>query len=177
MKPGTSWIRPVVRALITVLPCLVLAGDAAAQPDRGPGQDIPPWKRPLSGEAAARVAQLGQEIAQLRRAGRFAEALAPAHKVAEVRTRLQGADRAAHALRLKRAARPKGPVPLTVGAGIVAADGCRAPATSRPASRRATACRDPANAIPRGVMPLGWLDPSGRPHGRADPWRPSLPVD
>ena len=56
MEPGTPWIRPVVRALITVLPCLVLAGDAAAQPDRRPDQDIPPWKRQLSGEAAAQVA-------------------------------------------------------------------------------------------------------------------------
>ena len=177
MEPGTPPIRPLVRAWIAAPAGLVRAGDAVAQPARGPDQDIPPWKRPLSGEAAAQVEKLEQRIAQLRRAGRFAEALAPAHKVAEVRTRLQGADRAAHALRLKRAARPKGPVPLTVGAGIVAADGCRAPATSRPASRRATACRDPANAIPRGVMPLGWLDPSGRPHGRADPWRPSLPVD
>src|SRR5262245_3595986 len=92
MEPCTSWIRPVVRALITVLPCLVLASEAAAQPDRGPGRDIPPWKRPLSGEAAARVAKLEQQIDQLRKEGRFAEAIAPAREVAEIRTRLQGAD-------------------------------------------------------------------------------------
>jgi tetratricopeptide (TPR) repeat protein len=92
MEPGTSWIRPIVRALITVLPCLALAGEAAAQPDRGPGQDIPAWKRPLSGEAAAQVEKLEQQIDQLRRAGRFAEAIAPAREVAEIRTRLQGAD-------------------------------------------------------------------------------------
>src|SRR5262249_52006511 len=92
MEPGMSWIRPVVRALITVLPYLVLASDSAAQPDRGPAQDIPPWKRPLSGEAAARVAKLEQQIAQLRRAGRFAEAIEPAREVAETRTRLQGPD-------------------------------------------------------------------------------------
>jgi hypothetical protein len=92
MEPGTNLIRPIMRALITVLPYLVLAGEAAAQPDRGPGPDIPPWKRPLSGKAAARVAQLEQQIAQLRRAGRFAEAIEPAREVAEIRTRLQGAD-------------------------------------------------------------------------------------
>src|SRR5262245_2424822 len=92
MEPGTSWIRPVVRALITVLPCLVLASDAAAQPDRGPDQDIPPWKRPLSGEAASQVAKLEQQIARLQGAGRFAEAIEPARGVAEIRTRLQGAD-------------------------------------------------------------------------------------
>jgi hypothetical protein len=92
MEPGTPWIRPIVRALITVLPCLVLAGDAAAQPDRGPGPDIPPWKRPLSGEDAAQVAKLEQQIAQLQGAGRFAEAIEPAREVAEIRTRLQGAD-------------------------------------------------------------------------------------
>src|SRR5262249_51523876 len=71
---------------------LVLAGEAAAQPDRGPDQDIPPWKRPLSGEAAARVAKLEQQIAQLRREGRLGEAIEPAREVAEIRTRLQGAD-------------------------------------------------------------------------------------
>jgi hypothetical protein len=92
MEPGTSWIRPVVRAFITLLPCLVLASEAAAQPDRGPGQDIPPWKRQLTSEAAARVAQLDQQIARLRRAGQFAEALEPAREAAETRTRLQGAD-------------------------------------------------------------------------------------
>ena len=92
MEPGTSWNRPVVRALITVLPCLVLASEATAQPDRGPDQDIPPWKRQLSGEAAVRVAQLEQQIAQLRREGRFAEAIEPSREVAEIRTRLQGAD-------------------------------------------------------------------------------------
>src|SRR5262249_13132658 len=92
MKPGTSLARPIVRALITVLPCLVLASNAAAQPDRGPGQDIPPWKRPLSGEAASQVEKLEQRIAQLQREGRFAEAIGPAGEVAAIRTRLQGAD-------------------------------------------------------------------------------------
>src|SRR5262249_7154766 len=83
MEPGTSWIRPIVRALIAVLPCLVLAGEAAAQPDRGPDRDIPPWKRPLSGEAAAQVEKLEQQIDQLRRAGPFAEAIEPAREVGE----------------------------------------------------------------------------------------------
>src|SRR5262249_34159750 len=92
MEPGTSWIRPIVRSWIAVLPCLVLAGEAAAQPDRGPGQDIPPWKRPLSGEATSQVAKLEERIDQLRRAGRFAEAIEPAREVVEIRTRLQGAD-------------------------------------------------------------------------------------
>jgi tetratricopeptide (TPR) repeat protein len=92
MEPGTSSMRPIVRALITVLPCLVLAGEAAAQPDLSPDQHIPPWKRPLGGEAAAQVAKLEQQIDQLRRAGRFAEAIEPAREVTEIRTRLQGAD-------------------------------------------------------------------------------------
>src|SRR5262249_51652301 len=92
MEPSTSWIRAIVRALITVLPGLVLASEAAAKPARGPGQAIPPWKRPLSDEAAAQVAQLEQQIALLRRAGWFAEAIEPAREVEEIRTRLQGAD-------------------------------------------------------------------------------------
>jgi tetratricopeptide (TPR) repeat protein len=92
MKPGTSWIRRIVWAWIAALACLVLASDVAAQPDRGPGQDIPPWKRQLSGEAAARVAKLDQRIAQLKKEGQFAEAIEPARKVAEIRTRLQGGD-------------------------------------------------------------------------------------
>jgi CHAT domain-containing protein len=92
MEPGASWIRPIVRALITVLPCLVLAGEAAAQPDPRPAQDIPPWKRQLSGEAAAQVAKLEQQIARLQKEGKFAEAIGPAREVAEIRSRLQGAD-------------------------------------------------------------------------------------
>src|SRR5262245_48725345 len=67
MEPGTFWMRRIVRAWIAVLACLVLARDAPAQPDRGPGQDIPPWKRQLSGEAAARVSKLEQQIAKLQK--------------------------------------------------------------------------------------------------------------
>ena len=92
MEPGTFRTRCIVRVVTAVVAGLVLARDAPAQPDRGPGQGLPPWKRPLSGEAAARVAQLEQQIAQLRRAGLFAEAIAPAREVAEIRTRLQGGD-------------------------------------------------------------------------------------
>jgi hypothetical protein len=45
MEPSTFWMRCIVRALIAIVGGLVLASDAAAQPDRGPGQNIPPWKR------------------------------------------------------------------------------------------------------------------------------------
>jgi tetratricopeptide (TPR) repeat protein len=92
MEPGTPWIRHIVRAWIAALACLVLVSDAAAQPARGPNQDIPPWKRQLSGDAASRVAKLEPQIAQLQREGRFAQTIEPAREVAEIRTRLQGAD-------------------------------------------------------------------------------------
>jgi CHAT domain-containing protein/Tfp pilus assembly protein PilF len=65
---------------------------AAAQVERKPEPGTPPWKRQLSGEAASRVAKLEQQIAQLKREGRFGEAIEPAREVAEIRKRLQGAD-------------------------------------------------------------------------------------
>jgi hypothetical protein len=92
MEPGTFWIRCIVRAVIAVVGGLDLASHAAAQPDRGPNQDIPPWKRQLSGEAAAQVEKLEQRIAQLRREGRFTDAIEPAREMAEIRARLQGAE-------------------------------------------------------------------------------------
>jgi hypothetical protein len=92
VEPGTFWMRRIVRAWLAALACLVLASDAAAQPDRGPSQDLPPWKRQLSGEAASQVEKLEQQIAQLQKEGKFAEAIDPAREVAELRTRLQGAD-------------------------------------------------------------------------------------
>src|SRR5262245_45420762 len=102
MEPGTPWIRVSLRAWITGVACLVLASDGAAQPARGPGPEIPPWKRRLSGEAAGQVAKLEQQTARLQREGRFAEAVGPASEAAEIRTRLQGADhwQAADARRL-----------------------------------------------------------------------------
>jgi CHAT domain-containing protein/tetratricopeptide (TPR) repeat protein len=92
MQSGPPLFRHVLWVLIAASTHPILARYAAAQPDRGPNQDIPPWKRPLSGEAAARVAKLEQQIAQLQKEGKFAEAIEPAHEVAEIRTRLQGAD-------------------------------------------------------------------------------------
>jgi tetratricopeptide (TPR) repeat protein len=92
MEPGPPWIRPVLWAGIAALACPVLVGDAAGQPGRQPESSIPPWKRPLSGDTAAQVVKLESQIAQLRREGRFAEAIGPARAVAETRTRLQGGD-------------------------------------------------------------------------------------
>src|SRR6516162_7344138 len=92
MEPGTFRTWCIVRFVIAVVAGLGLARDAPAQPDRGPGQGLPPWKRPLTGEAAAQVQKLEQQIAQLQKEGKFAEAIAPAREVAEIRTRLQGAD-------------------------------------------------------------------------------------
>src|SRR6516165_2065757 len=92
MGPGTFRTRCIVRAVIAVVTGLVLARDAPAQPDRGLGQDIPPWKRQLSGDAASQVEKLEQRIAQLQKEGKFAEAIGPAREVAEIRTGLQGAD-------------------------------------------------------------------------------------
>jgi tetratricopeptide (TPR) repeat protein len=92
MELGTFRTRCIVRAVTAVVTGLVLVRDAPAQPDRGPGQGLPAWKRQLTGEAAAQVAKLDQRIAQLRKEGKFAEAIEPAREVAEIRTRLQGAD-------------------------------------------------------------------------------------
>jgi CHAT domain-containing protein len=92
MEPGTPLFRGFLWVLIAASTHPILARDAAAQPDRGPNQDIPPWKRQLSGEAAARVAKLEQRMDQLRREGRFAEVIEPAREVAEIRTQLQGVD-------------------------------------------------------------------------------------
>jgi len=69
-----------------------LTAAAAAQPDHGPTQDSPPWKRQLSSEAASRVSKLEQQIAQLEKEGKFAQAIEPAREVVDIRTRLQGAD-------------------------------------------------------------------------------------
>jgi CHAT domain-containing protein len=92
MEPGTFRTRCIVRFVIAVVTGLVLARDAPAQPDRGPGQGLPPWKRQLTGEAATQVQKLEQQIAQLHKEGKFTEAIEPARQVAEVRMRLQGAD-------------------------------------------------------------------------------------
>jgi CHAT domain-containing protein/tetratricopeptide (TPR) repeat protein len=92
MRPGPRLERVVLLFLFAGAAGFPLTAAAAAQPERSPIPTTPPWKRPLSGEAASRVAKLEQQIAQLQREGRFAEAIEPAREAAEIRTRLQGAD-------------------------------------------------------------------------------------
>src|SRR5262245_47480871 len=92
MNPVPRFARVVFWFLVAGALGFALTAAAVAQPGRKPESSNPPWKRPLSGEAAARVAKLEQQINQRRGEGRFAEAIEPAREVAAIRTRLQGAD-------------------------------------------------------------------------------------
>src|SRR4051812_20209036 len=86
-------LAPVVfLSLVAGVAGFALTADAIAQPQPSQPSSTPPGKRPLSGEAAARVAKLEQQIAQLQREGQFANAVEPAREVAEIRARLQGDD-------------------------------------------------------------------------------------
>ena len=53
---------------------------SAGQPERNPESSTPPWKRQLSGESAARIEKLDQQIARLRGEGKFAEAAGSAKR-------------------------------------------------------------------------------------------------
>ena len=94
MKPNAILIRNRLRPwpLIAILACPALAVDSPAQTGREPANDTPPWQQPSTGDAAAQVKKWTQEIANLQSGGRFAEAVGPALKAAELRKRLQGAD-------------------------------------------------------------------------------------
>ena len=80
---------------------LILASHAASfaqttatvgRSEPGQAPAIPPWKRQLAGEEASRVEKMEKEVDQLRREGRFAEAIGPAREAAAIRSRVQGAD-------------------------------------------------------------------------------------
>src|SRR6516164_161188 len=92
MKLATLLAQLVLPMLVTGVMSLVLAPPSAGQPAPSQPPPIPPWKRQLTGEAAALVHKLEQQISQLQKEGKIAEAIEPARKRAEIRTRLQGGD-------------------------------------------------------------------------------------
>ena len=55
-------------------------------------QDVPPYQRLLKDDDAKKVEALEGELAELRRAGKFGEAIRPAEQIVQIRTRVQGAD-------------------------------------------------------------------------------------
>jgi hypothetical protein len=79
--------------LIPLLGAVAVAIAPAAVGQAGPsrGSSVPPWNRQLTAKDATRVENVEKQIEQLRREGRFADAIGPARDVAEIRTRLQGA--------------------------------------------------------------------------------------
>jgi tetratricopeptide (TPR) repeat protein len=92
MNLGSRLGQAVLLFLIGAVGDFALTAAATGQGEPSQPSPTPPWKRPLSGAAAVQVAKLEQQIAQLGRAGRFAEAIKPAGEAAEIRTRLQGGD-------------------------------------------------------------------------------------
>ena len=92
MPPRPS-IRPVVRLVaIAILVILGSPGPLGAQTgDGGTGAPPLPPNR-LDGAAASKIDELGRQSDRLMEAGRYAEAIAPAREVLEIRTRLQGTD-------------------------------------------------------------------------------------
>jgi CHAT domain-containing protein/tetratricopeptide (TPR) repeat protein len=105
-------MRPVRRLAQAILVILVGSGTDLAQDPGTPsggGQAAakPPWERYLTGDDAAQARKLQHQIDQLKREGRFSDAIGPAGELAELGARLQGADhwQAAHARRAADALR------------------------------------------------------------------------
>jgi hypothetical protein len=96
MEPGTSSIRRIVRALITVLPCLVLAAlvlAACARPATADEKQPPQASvRTLQGDDAQQVESLTKTIDRLTSAGQFAEAVEPARKILAICQKALGPD-------------------------------------------------------------------------------------
>jgi tetratricopeptide (TPR) repeat protein len=80
-----GFVAPV---LLATSPAPVLA-QAGAAPQHAASQKAP-WQRLLTGDEAKRVAELEVKIYQLRRDGQYADALAAAQTILEVRSRVQG---------------------------------------------------------------------------------------
>ena len=68
------------------------AGGQVASTPAGQRDPTPPWERNLTGDDAIRARKLEGQVEQLKRAGRFGDAIAPAGEVSELRARVQGAD-------------------------------------------------------------------------------------
>ena len=77
----------------STLPTPSTARGQVADSSAGVSSDgVPPWRRTLPKEEAARADRLSGEIEEMRCAGRYAEALRPAEEHAGIRIRHQGAD-------------------------------------------------------------------------------------
>jgi Tfp pilus assembly protein PilF len=92
MDPARRLAPAVLLILVTCAPSLAPGPAASGQSSSGQPASTPPWKRQLIGEDASRVEKLEKQIEQLKRDGRFSDAIGPAREVAEIRIRLQGAD-------------------------------------------------------------------------------------
>ena len=92
-------MRPAHRRWLAIFPILMMCAASLVrvtalfgQSDSSRTSSEPPWKRQLSGGAASLVVDLGRQYSSLASEGRFKEAAEIAREVAEIRTRLQGAD-------------------------------------------------------------------------------------
>src|SRR5438105_138328 len=70
---------------------LLQPGEAVPSGQAGKSHDNAPWQHLLTGDDAKQVDELERKVADFYRAGRYAEAQAPARASVALRTRLQGA--------------------------------------------------------------------------------------
>jgi tetratricopeptide (TPR) repeat protein len=79
--------------VVGCLGLVCLASLLGAQEPAKKGEAVkPPWQRLLPGEEEKKAAQLEDKLVALQEAGKFAEALKVAEALAQLRTKLQGAD-------------------------------------------------------------------------------------
>jgi tetratricopeptide (TPR) repeat protein len=84
----------VCRLIAIATTALLTAAPLGAQTESGQDKVSPassPRPRGLTAEARSKIAELDKQIVRFRDQGQFAEAMAPAREVLEIRTRLQGA--------------------------------------------------------------------------------------
>ena len=87
-----SWGLAVIatRSILMISTAVALA--QAPREKETASKSKPPWQRVLQGDDAKRVEALENQIADLEKKGQFAEAVAPAREVLEIRRRVQGED-------------------------------------------------------------------------------------
>src|SRR5260370_41458461 len=93
----TMSVDRLIRAAGGILLGIVCATQPAARDGHalaadGPGPEVPPWKRVLTGDDAKRASQLVKQVEELEATGKFAEAQVPARELLELRKRGLGPD-------------------------------------------------------------------------------------
>jgi CHAT domain-containing protein/tetratricopeptide (TPR) repeat protein len=86
-------LAPAILLILIMCAAGLTPGTAASgQSNTGQPAPTPPWQRQLTGADASRVEKLEKQIDQLKRDGRFSDAIGPAGEVAEIRAQVQGDD-------------------------------------------------------------------------------------